>query len=149
MLLGRNLISMKLFGFTDGEPTEQELETEGSAKIAFYWDSLDVMQLEYLIPLKMLEADIPSLDQKLISVGWKVNGMEMPGTTSGSNSSGQVRTGLVAVPVGPGGISRGNIPTTVPGNNRPGSGKFTQADMNRMMKEQELWTKYTFIIPIK
>jgi hypothetical protein len=102
------------------------------------------MQVEYLIPLKMLEADIASLNQKLISIGWKVNGMEMTGSTSGSGSPGSVRTGMVAVPAG-----RGGIPTTVPGNNRPGSGKFTQADKDKMMKEQEIWTKYTFTIPIK
>lgn len=144
MLLGRNLISLKLFGFTDGEPTEQELDIDGSARIAYYWDSLDVMQVEYLIPLKLLESDIASLNQKLISIGWKVNGMEMPASTSGSGNSGPVRTGIVAVPAG-----RGAIPTTVPGNNRPGSSRFTKADMDKMMKEQEIWTKYTFTIPIK
>jgi hypothetical protein len=149
MLLGRNLIALKLFGFTDGEPTEQELDIDGSARIAYYWDSLDVMQVEYLIPLKMLEPDITSLNQKLISIGWIINGLEISGATSSSGNPGSVRTGMVAVPAGPGGISRGSIPTTVPGNNRPGSGKFTQADMDKMMKEQEIWTKYTFTIPVK
>lgn len=149
MFLGRNLIALKLFGFTDGEPTEQNLETDGSVRIAFYWDSLDVMQIEYLIPLNMLETDIALLNQKLISIGWKINGVETTGSTSSSNSSGSVRTGIVGVPVGPGGISRGSIPTTGPGNNRPGSSKFTQSDMDKMMKEQEIWTKYTFTIPIK
>src|SRR5258705_9332117 len=48
MMFGRNLISLKLLGFTDGEPTEQGLEIDGSAKIAFNWDSSDVMQIEYL-----------------------------------------------------------------------------------------------------
>ena len=102
MLLGRNLIALKLFGFTDGEPTEQGLEIDGSAKIAYYWDSLDVMQIEYLIPLNMLETDIASLNQKLISIGWKVNGMEMPAPSANNNSPSSVRTGLVAVPAGRG-----------------------------------------------
>ena len=149
MLLGRNMISLKLFGFTDDEPTEQDLEKAGSARIAYYWDSLEVMQIEYCIPLKMLEEDIATLNQKLISIGWKVNGFDMQGASANSSSPSSVRTGSVAVPVGPGGISRGGIPTSVPGNNRPGSGNFSQADKEKMMKEQEIWTKYTITISNK
>jgi hypothetical protein len=134
MMLALNLLSMKLFGFTGGEPVEQNLETEGSLRIAFNWDSTDVMHIEYLIPLIML-GDMPSLNQKMVSIGWKVNGVEMP-PASGSNNN-----------------SMGGIPNNGVGNRRPGGfadGRGngpSQADMEKMMKEQEIWTKYTFTIP--
>src|SRR5438045_2532165 len=36
-----NLIAMKVFGFSNGEPEELGLQMEGSANIAFAWDSTD------------------------------------------------------------------------------------------------------------
>ena len=129
MMFALNLISMKIFGFTEEESREQDLEIDNNIKIAFNWDSTNLMQIEYLVPLKMLENDIASLNQKTISVGWKVNGIEIPGS-SGS----------------PGGFGGGR-PGVSGGGARPGSGSRPgQADMDKMMKEQELWTKYTFTI---
>jgi hypothetical protein len=133
MMLALNLFSMNLFGFTEGDPVEQNLEIQGSVRIAYDWDSTDVMHLEYLVPLKML-GDISSLNQKIISIGWKINGMEMP---SGSgNFSG---------PPG-GGRPPGGRPPGGGGGGRPGGGSG-QVDMGKMMKEQEIWTRYTFLIP--
>jgi hypothetical protein len=133
MMLALNLIGMNLFGFTNGEPVEQSLEIEGSVKIAFDWDSTDIMHIEYLVPLKML-GEIPSLHQKIVSIGWKISGMEMP---SGSNN-------LAGRPGGGG--SPGGRPPRGAGGSRPGGGTG-QVDMEKMMKEQEIWTKYTFLIP--
>ena len=125
-----NLISMKIFGFTEEKSQEQGLEIDNNIKIAFNWDSTNLMQIEYLVPLKMLEDDITSLNQKTISVGWKVNGIEL----SGSNGS-------------PGGFGGGRPGVSSGGGARPGSGsRPSQTDIDKMMKEQELWTKYTFTI---
>src|SRR5688572_4879050 len=61
---------MKLFGFTESGSPEQNLETGGDINIAFGWDSTQAMNIEYLIPLTMLEQEVASLDQKIISIGW-------------------------------------------------------------------------------
>jgi hypothetical protein len=135
MMLAINLISLKLFGFTDAEPVEQALDMDGSARIAYNWDSTDLMQIEYILPLKML-GDPASLDQKNISIGWKVNGAELP--SSGTYTSG-ISGSKPTSSIGPGGGRPGT--GTV---NRSGSG---QPDMQKMMQEQEIWTKYTFSIP--
>ncbi|MFI5132807.1 MAG: hypothetical protein ACHQEB_00650 [Chitinophagales bacterium] len=130
-----NLLYMRLFGFTDGEPTDQGLMMEGTANISFAWDSSNVMHIEYAIPLKMLDENISSLNQKSISVGWKINGVEAPTSTNSSfgNGGGSGRGGGGRS----GGFSGGGG-----GGNRP-----SQADMDKMMQEQSFWTKYTFTIP--
>ena len=64
MMFALNLISMKIFGFTEEKSQEQGLEIDNNIKIAFNWDSTNLMQIEYLVPLKMLEDDITSLNQK-------------------------------------------------------------------------------------
>ena len=145
MMLALNLLNMRLFGFTEEEPQEQGLETEGSVQIAFNWDSTNIMHIEYLIPLKMLETDISSLNQKQISIGWKINGIEMQGASSSTGPS-IVRTGVVAVPAGSGVPTSNRTPGGF-GGSRPGGGKFSQVDMDNMMKEQDIWAKYTFTIP--
>lgn len=125
-----NIISMNLFGFSDEEQLNQNLETEGSVMIAYDWDSTNVMHIEYLIPLKMLD-DKTSLDQKTVSIGWKVKGLELP---SGSG-------GISGRPGGGGGRPSGGR-----GGGRPGGGG-SQADFDKMSKEQQFWAKYTFSIP--
>ena len=82
MMFVANIISMNMFGFTDGDQLNQNLETEGSVMIAYDWDSTDVMHIEYMVPLKMLD-DKTSFDQKTISIGWKVNGLELPTGSGG------------------------------------------------------------------
>ncbi len=124
-----NIISMNLFGFSDEEQLNQNLETEGSVMIAYDWDSTNVMHIEYMVPLKMLD-DKTSLDQKTVSIGWKVKGLELP---SGSVGSG-------GRPGGGGGRPSG-------GGRPGGGGGGSQADFDKMSKEQQFWAKYTFSIP--
>ena len=52
MIFISNIISKNLFGFSDGDQLNQNLETEGSVMIPYDWDSTDVMHIEYLLPLK-------------------------------------------------------------------------------------------------
>ena len=73
---------MKLFGFTESGSPEQNIETAGDINIAFTWDSSYAMNIEYLVPLAMLEQDVVSLNQKIISIGWTINGVEMPVASS-------------------------------------------------------------------
>jgi hypothetical protein len=97
----------------------------GSANIAFAWDSTDVMNIEYRIPLSFLEAS-SSLDQKDISIGWKVNGFQFSSNHSGESSTGEGRHGG-----GGGGY----------GNHRDSN---TQQGAENMAKDQSFWAKYTF-----
>ena len=120
---------MKLFGFTESGSAEQNLVTGGDINIAFGWDSTNAMNIEYLIPLTMLEPEIISLKQKIISIGWKINGVEMP-VASATPSS----TSLGGLPNN--GISR-------PAGNKPAT-TTNPAEMENRMKEQFIWTKYIF-----
>jgi hypothetical protein len=90
MALG--LSSMKVFGFSEDKSEEQGLVMRGSVNIAFAWDSIDVMNIEYRIPLSFLEAS-SSLDQKDIRIGWKVNGFQFSSIHSGESSAGGGRHG--------------------------------------------------------
>ena len=129
-----NLFALKLFGFNDeAEPAKQGLTLEGSANIAFNWDSSDVMYVEYKIPLSIL--DNGSLNQKIISIGWKLNGMDAPQLTS-------TISGLVAVPSSGSRPINNRAPTTNSTTNRP-----SQQDMENFMKEQNFWIKYTINLP--
>jgi len=120
------MLYMKVFGFDESNPDAeaQGLMMPGKANVAFSWDSADLMNIEYRIPLSLV-GEVAALNQKTISLGWKINGMEMPaGGPSGEGFSGGGRRG--------GGFSGGGGPGR-------GSG---QADMENMMKEQKFWTKY-------
>lgn len=88
---------MKLFGFGDGEPLIQSLRAEGTANIAMAWDSDFVVHIEYNIPLKMLGESLADLNNKKISIGWKLKENSMP-----ANNPPPVRTTsrIVAVPAG-------------------------------------------------
>ncbi len=143
-----NMISMNIFGFVNqDEPKSQGLMMNGLANIAYGWDSSDVMHIEYSIPLGQIE-EIPALSAKQISIGWKINGMDLP--ASGGTTAGP-----------PGGFSGGRNTGGRSGGGRSGGGNTrtptgsttnTNSDSNRggfekMMKEQTIWTKYTFVIP--
>ncbi|MBS1574172.1 MAG: hypothetical protein JST09_02610 [Bacteroidetes bacterium] len=65
---------MNVFGFEGIDTHDQGLNMPGSINIAFAWDTADVLHIEYIVPLKMLETR-ESLNQKDISVGWKINGI--------------------------------------------------------------------------
>lgn len=138
-LLVLNLIQMKVFGFSNDEPDDQQLLLPGSANIAFSWDSADVMHIEYLIPLSML-GDVASLNQKDISIGWNIHAFEMPQRNDGSTNSsiGNQSSGRGG---GIGGARRS-------GSFSSGSGgRPNQADMEKMMEDQKFWTKYVINIP--
>jgi hypothetical protein len=133
-----NLFALKLFGFNDEtEPAKQGLTLEGSVNIGFSWDSSDVMYVEYTIPFSIL--DKSSLNQKIISIGWKLNGMD---ATSGSSFATSSTIRMVAVPSSGSRPINNRAPTTNTTSNRP-----SQQDMDNLMKEQYFWTKYTINIP--
>jgi len=130
-----HLFAMKLFGFSDAEPSPQGIQVPGNANIAFNWDSSDVLHIEYFIPLNMLD-DINSLRQKTISVGWTINGAELQ--TGSGNTVGVTSTStLSGRPQGGGRNTRGpataSSSTTPPG---PIGGSLTSG-------EESFWTKYT------
>ena len=92
--LAINLVAMKVFGFSNNEPGEQGLQMEGSANIAFAWDSTDAMSIEYKIPISLL-GDISALQQKELSVGLKLNGIQM--RTNNSSRRQERKQGRVAL----------------------------------------------------
>ena len=126
------LSSMKVFGFSEDKSEEQGLVMPGSANIAFAWDSTDAMNIEYRIPLSFFAGASP--DEKDISVGWKVNGFQFSSGHSGESSGGGGRHGGG----GYGGGRHG-------GGDYGGHGDATsQQGAENMMKDQNVWTKYTF-----
>ena len=130
MMMAINLIHLKQFGFTEGDPIEQDLLKRDEPSIAYNWDSLDVMHIEYMIPMKML-GDASSLNQKMISIGWKINGIDLSSTSENSTGTSMGRGGR-----GGGGFSGRSGPRN-PGNSSSG------ADREKMMKEPSVWGKYT------
>jgi hypothetical protein len=66
---------MTVFGFEGIENHDQGLKMPGSINIAFAWDTMNALHIEYIVPLKMLDNDIALLKQKEISIGWKINGI--------------------------------------------------------------------------
>ena len=117
-----HLIYMQVFGFDGSGKRDQGLNIPGSVNVAFTWDSLNVMHIEYRVPLKML-GDTPSLTDKEISIGWKLNGMypsDNPAYYSQQAGSTQRRVGADNNPI----IERETI-----------------------IREQNIWKKYTIRIP--
>jgi hypothetical protein len=123
--IASNMIYMNVFGFDEGGTVAQGLTMPGRANIAFSWDSTDALNIEYRIPVSLL-GDAASLDQKTIGIGWKINGRTIPPAADESELRGNG-----------GGEGRG-------GNRPGGSGEMTdRAEMERMMKDQSFWTRYT------
>ena len=127
------LLGMKLIGFSDDESSTQGLSLEGSANISFTWDSSDVMHIEYKVPFNLF-GEAASLNQKTISIGWKINGID-PG--SANNSGAYTTTSIQGRPSANGG-SRGN--TRGAGSS---SDPFVQAGSQKPVGEQSFWGKYT------
>jgi hypothetical protein len=120
-----NLGSMKLFGFSNSEPAILSIISEGTVNIAFSWDSSNVLHVEYNIPLQLLEETVSGLNNKKISVGWKLNESEM-------------NNGLVTsqfTPVASGGRNRAAAPS------RSGS-DFPQSTT---IKYKSFWTSHTIV----
>jgi len=96
--------SMKVFGFNNAEPVSQNIKTEGTINIAIGWDSSYVLNIEYNVPLNMLEGSMTELNNKKISIGWKIN--EADAISSNTNQNSNTRqpvsttTRLVGVPAG-------------------------------------------------
>mgnify|MGYP003343005869 CR=1 FL=1 len=133
-----NLISMKIFGFEGlDEPKEIGLTMFNTAQLSYNWDSTNTFHIEYLIPLSMI-AEPNSLDNKMISIGWKVLGIEIPSAggsgAPGSGSFGGGR-GSAGGGRGPGGGSR---------TSTLGSSQDREANFEKMREEQNIWAKYTF-----
>jgi hypothetical protein len=131
-----SISSMKVFGFSEDKSEEQGLKMPGSANIAFAWDSTDVMTIEYRIPLSFFGM-LSSIDQKDISIGWKVNGFQFSSSHSGESSPEGGRHGGG----GYGGGGRRGYGGGSYGSHENSNG---QQGGENMMKDQSFWTKYTF-----
>jgi hypothetical protein len=139
MMMAINLVYLRYFGFGEGGPVLQDLKVQGSISAAFAWDSTDEMHIEYVVPLKML-GDIPSLNEKNISVGWKINAVERQTGRKGAELEGGRS--------GEGGYRGGHSGGRGYGGSRSfGGGEMTPADREKMMKAQSFWTNYTLNIP--
>ena len=136
--------NMKIFGFNNAEPLLQNIKTEGTANIAMAWDSANVIHIEYNIPLKLLEETLADLNNKKISIGWKLKDSEIPDPASPPVSAAtptSTTTRLVAVPAGsqPSAIRNPpNLNNTRNVNNNP-------APQPTSNKGQSFWTSYTII----
>lgn len=138
-----NLVAMKIFGFDDIEDREQGIHMPNTANVYFSWDSLNVMHIEYKVPLSMLDKDIASLNNKTTSIGWKIKKFEMPGGTGTGSAGGSGGFGRGGG--GRGGFSGGGRGGSG-GGFRGSSGESGESGRETMMKEQNFWTKYTFTI---
>ncbi len=141
--MATNLIFMKIFGFeNEDESQKRTLMVDGSANIAFAWDSLDVMYIEYRIPLSMI-GGTASLQNKAITAGWKINGFDMPSPGGGTGTGDMNSRNFSA-----GRLSRGYGRNSGSGSTNNGADNTSsQGNFENMMKEQSIWTKYTFILP--
>jgi hypothetical protein len=120
-----HLVYMKIFGFEGSDSQDQGLTIPGSVNVAFSWDSLDVMHIEYLVPLKML-GDISSFNEKEISIGWKLNGMypsDNPRYYSEQTSGGRS------------------------GHQKIGADNKPIIEKEIIIREQNIWKKYIIYIP--
>ncbi len=137
-------VTMKLFGF-EGQADEQGLVRDGSANIAFNWDSTNTLGIEYIILLALFHEDMNDLNQRSVSIGWKINGMDASSFSGNSNnfSGGEGGGGGFRGGRGGGG-GGGGFRGGRSGNNSGGNQEF---DRDKFMKEQEFWGKYTFNLP--
>lgn len=126
------MLTLKAFGFNDSDPVTQALQTEGSVNLAYSWDAEDVMYIEYLIPLNML-GDAASLNQKTISIGWKINGVDVSSFGSGVTSS----TSTVVTTSSNGRTTSRTLPSTTTTSPPPQT-------FDSMMEEKSFWMKYIF-----
>jgi hypothetical protein len=148
-IMSLGLVALKLFGFADKEQDEQGLTMPGSVNIVFKWDESDVMHIEYNIPLSLLGEE-SALNQKDISIGWKINGFERPAgkERNQENGEGSGGGGFSRRGGGGGGGGRGQFGG---GGGGGGGGRGfggtrptaeRKVDPDEMRKEQSFWTKY-------
>jgi hypothetical protein len=150
-IMSLGLVALKLFGFADKEQDEQGLTMPGSVNIVFKWDESDIMHIEYNIPLSLL-GELSSLNQKDISIGWKINGFERPAATEHNeeNGGGSGGGGGGFSRRGGGGGGRGQFGGGGGGGGRGFGGTrqttTRKVDPDEMRKEQNFWTKYMISI---
>jgi hypothetical protein len=120
-----NMIMLRLFGFEGlDEPKDQSLLMKNSANVAYSFDDSDIMHIEYRIPLAMIDKP-GELKDKTISLGWKINGIDASSVPAGANFSGRHAPGRPPRPTGGKGGQQPNI--------------------EKLMKEQYIWSKYTLV----
>jgi len=133
--MATNLIFLKSFGMEGQDDMIQPLSKEKGVTLGFGWDEADVMYIEYSVPVALLGGN-SALAGKKISLGCKINGMEMAG------SGGPVTA--VASPLasggGRGGGGRGGGAATQ-SSGAFGPGAATQGGM-AALQEQSFWAKY-------
>ncbi len=139
MVNALNFLSLKLFGFADDdeEPKEQSLEMKGSLQMVFTWDAADILQLEYMVPLNILEKELTGFDQKQISVGWKIKAMDQ------QDLAGNI-TGTTTTRVVPGRTGQRPGATTGGFGQSGATSSSSGSGISKMLKDQQVWAKYMF-----
>ena len=135
--------NMKLFGFSNAEPFIQNIKTEGTANIAIGWDSSSILHIEYNIPLKIIEGDLSQLNNKKISIGWKIeeNKITSSNATQPSNNTAQptsTTSRLVGVPAG-------SRPPPTPPVRSSGSTQNDPFAQPNTGKTQSIWTTHIIV----
>lgn len=135
----KQLNTIRLTGFGDGDASQQILNAPGSVQVAYKCDTSETMEVEYRIPLSLLDENA-RLNGKQISIGCKIHAMEMRagggGFTGGSGGMGGMGGGGMRG----GGAGRMGGGGRGMGMNGMGSGMSRET----MMREQSFWAKYTF-----
>jgi len=129
-----NIGNMKVFGFTNIEPVIQNVKTEGIINIAIGWDSSYALNIEYYVPLKMLEGSVTELNNKKISIGWKLKENDM---TSDNIAPVSTTSRVVAVQA-----PAGSRP---PNNRNVGLSQSNTPPQTNTSKSQSIWTTHTII----
>ena len=135
--------NMKVFGFSNAEPFPQNVKTEGTINIAIGWDSSTVLSIEYYVPLKMLESSLTELNNKKISIGWKLHESEMPGNNAAqpaSTSSQTVSTSTRLV-----GVPAGSRPPPTPPNRSIGPTQNDPFAQSSTGKAQSIWATHIIV----
>ena len=130
---GSSISDMKIFGFTSPDALPQSIKTEGTINIALTWDSSFILNIEYRVPLKMLEGSMAELNNKKISVGWKIN--EADAMNSNTTQPVAVTSELVGVPAG----------SRPPANRNVGSTQKDPFPQSNTSKAQPIWATHTII----
>jgi len=138
--LVNRLDHMKLFGFTPIAPFTQSIKTEGTINIAATWDSTNVLNVEYHIPLRLLETSLTELKNRKVSIGFKLNENEnnnQEKVVQTETKTYSTTSTIVGVPDGT------NPPRTAPNSvvNKPNPA-VQQVAAN---KTQSYWTSHTII----
>lgn len=132
--LSRTMILLKVFGFDDQEDKMQIVDLPGNVNISFEWNDANELIIEYLIPISFLGKPA-DLNNKPIGIGWKINGMSIPGSGfQNGNSASSSSSGAGGVTASIGGSKSGASARSTTNVN------FQSTDPR--MKEQFIWTKY-------